>query len=137
MGAQARQQLKEMVWARASENMVLEAIARLAGLHDALEQLLRGSCQEAANAGQSAPAQAAAAGAQEPPEQRQPPLDDAQRGMHAAPSVPLPLCSDAGDPSGWGQHDDVGAIDDASLLATPPPPGGAHILEQLLEGCNW
>ena len=127
MGVQAWQQLKEMVWARASENMVLEAISRLAGLHDALEQLLRGSCQEAAAEGPSAPAQAAAAGAQESPKQRQPPLEDARCGMHAAPSVPLPLCSDAGDPSGWERHDGDVALDGASLLTTPPP-GGPHIL---------
>ncbi len=39
--AQARQQLKEMVWMKSSENMVLEAMFRLSGLHDALEELLR------------------------------------------------------------------------------------------------
>ena len=38
---QARQQLKEMVWMKSSENMVLEAMFRLSGLHDALEELLR------------------------------------------------------------------------------------------------
>lgn len=38
---QARQQLKEMVWIKSSENMVLEAMYRLAGLHEALEDLLR------------------------------------------------------------------------------------------------
>lgn len=38
---QARQQLKEMVWIKSSENMVLEAMYRLSGLHDALEELLR------------------------------------------------------------------------------------------------
>ena len=38
---QARQQLKEMVWMKSSENMVLEAMFRLSGLHDALEDLLR------------------------------------------------------------------------------------------------
>ncbi|CAK0783136.1 hypothetical protein CVIRNUC_006332 [Coccomyxa viridis] len=38
---EARQQLKEMVWMKSSENMVLEAMFRLSGLHDALEELLR------------------------------------------------------------------------------------------------
>ncbi|KAK9905511.1 hypothetical protein WJX75_001206 [Coccomyxa subellipsoidea] len=38
---EARQQLKEMVWIKSSENMVLEAMYRLSGLHEALEELLR------------------------------------------------------------------------------------------------
>ena len=41
MWLQARQQLKEMVWIKSSENMVLEAMYRLSGLHEALEELLR------------------------------------------------------------------------------------------------
>ena len=39
--AQARQQIKEMVWMKASENMMLEALTRLASLHQPLEELLR------------------------------------------------------------------------------------------------
>ncbi|KAK9839649.1 hypothetical protein WJX81_003229 [Elliptochloris bilobata] len=38
---EARQQIKEMVWMKASENMMLEALSRLAGLHRPLEELLR------------------------------------------------------------------------------------------------
>lgn len=37
---QARQQVKEMVWMKQSENMVLEAVTRLSSVHDALEELL-------------------------------------------------------------------------------------------------
>ncbi|KAK9823463.1 hypothetical protein WJX72_002919 [[Myrmecia] bisecta] len=38
---EARQQVQEMVWMKQSENMVLEAMTRLAAVHDALEDLLR------------------------------------------------------------------------------------------------
>ena len=37
---QARQQAKEMLWMRQSENMVLEAMTRLSAVHDALEEML-------------------------------------------------------------------------------------------------
>eukprot|EP00884_Botryococcus_braunii_P004062 jgi/Botrbrau1/13657/Bobra.0292s0007.1 len=37
---EARQQVKEMVWMKQSENMVLEAVTRLSSVHDALEELL-------------------------------------------------------------------------------------------------
>lgn len=40
---QARQQVKEMVWMKQSENMVLEAMAHLSAVHDALEDMLMGS----------------------------------------------------------------------------------------------
>ena len=40
---QARQQVKEMVWMKQSENMVLEAMAHLSAVHDALEEMLLGS----------------------------------------------------------------------------------------------
>lgn len=40
---QARQQAKEMLWMRQSENMVLEAMTRLSSVHDALEEMLGGS----------------------------------------------------------------------------------------------
>lgn len=40
---QARQQAKEMLWMRQSENMVLEAMTRLSAVHDALEEMLGGS----------------------------------------------------------------------------------------------
>lgn len=37
--SQARQQAKEMLWMRQSENMVLEAMTRLSAVHDALEEM--------------------------------------------------------------------------------------------------
>lgn len=40
---QARQQAKEMLWMRQSENMVLEAMTRLSSVHDALEEMLGGA----------------------------------------------------------------------------------------------
>ena len=40
--AQARQQAKEMVWMKQSENMVLEAMAHLSAVHDVLEEMLLG-----------------------------------------------------------------------------------------------
>jgi hypothetical protein len=36
---EARQQAKEMLWMRQSENMVLEAMTRLSAVHDALEEM--------------------------------------------------------------------------------------------------
>ena len=39
---QARQQAKEMLWMRQSENMILEAMTRLSAVHDALEEMLGG-----------------------------------------------------------------------------------------------
>lgn len=48
--SQARQQLKEMVWIKSSENMVLEAMYRLSGLHEALEDLLRVQAPPASSA---------------------------------------------------------------------------------------
>ncbi len=41
LAGQARQQIKELVWMKASENMMMEALSRLAGLHRPLEELLR------------------------------------------------------------------------------------------------
>lgn len=62
MHVQARQQLKEMVWIKSSENMVLEAMYRLSGLHDALEDLLKAPTQAAeGSATQAAGPPAAAA----------------------------------------------------------------------------
>ena len=42
---QARQQAKEMLWMRQSENMVLEAMTRLSSVHDALEEMLGGNAK--------------------------------------------------------------------------------------------
>lgn len=118
---------------RSSENMVLEAIARLAGLHDVLEQLLRGGCQERADASQPAPAQAplvadgrpapAAAEHRESLVMRQQPPGELQCGVHAArtAAVPLPACSSDVDPPDWDRQDDEGTLCGASLLASPPP----------------
>ena len=43
VGVQARQQAKEMVWMKQSENMVLEAMAHLSAVHDVLEEMLLGA----------------------------------------------------------------------------------------------
>ena len=123
-----------MVWIKSSENMVLEAISRLASLHDVLEQLLRGSCQERADTTQPAPDQpppAAHGGPtpvvesqQEPCVLQQQPLDEQQGGAHAASAAgtaPLPIRSNDGDHPSWDQHGDEDTLNDASLLAMPPP----------------
>ncbi|KAK9800910.1 hypothetical protein WJX73_010144 [Symbiochloris irregularis] len=51
---EARQQVKEMVWMKQSENMVLEAMVHLSAVHDALEDMLMSSHQHNPSAHQHA-----------------------------------------------------------------------------------
>jgi hypothetical protein len=127
---QARQQLKEMVWIKSSENMVLEAMYRLSGLHDALEDLLRGNMHQNCTHHQS---------------RGTPSAEDRGKGKWSPPESPLGGQQPAAQPkeapayepegsSGAGQPSRGGRVLEAVARLNPNPPGpsNAHLAGKCL-----